>query len=167
MVFWQKWPTKLLGEAAEWKHDFVGEEQAPWQGQKTCTHVALQHLPRQLVSPHNSNTRRDFANIYFLTKIQLDSERKQSPLSKVSIPPPPFMMSSLVGPRMLVNMKAIWLLPSIYGLLLWDGLNCRRHLFFSFLVSIKPRHSWSEMPLLFLFPLYSVTSLGLRHALCI
>lgn len=60
----------------------------------------------------------DFANIYFLTKIQLDSERKQSPLSKVSISPPPFMMSSLVGPQMLVNMKAIWLLPSIYGLLL-------------------------------------------------
>lgn len=60
----------------------------------------------------------DFAKIYFLTKIQLDSERTQSPLSKVSIPTPPFMMSSLVGPRMLVNMKAIWLLPSIYGLLL-------------------------------------------------
>lgn len=38
--------------------------------------------------------------------------------------------------------------------------------FFFFLVSIKPRHSWSVMPLLFLFPLYSVASLGLRHALC-
>lgn len=69
---------------------------------------------------------------------------------------------------MLVNLKAIWLLPSIYGLLLWDGLNFfLKIFFFIFLVSIKSRHSWSVMPLLFLFPLYSVTSLGLRHALCI
>lgn len=81
-------------------------------------------------------------------------------MSKVSTVLFSFGGSGLVGPQMLATLKAIWLLPSLP---LGDGIT------FSFLFFgiIKAQIFLVSDAFTFLLPLYSVSSLGLRHALCI
>lgn len=118
---------------------------------------------RHLIS-YNNNTQNGLYKHLFSSRKLLDSQRKQSPLSKIStiISFPSWFLNLLTLKKMLVSLKAI-LAASKFAILRWNYFL----LFLQFLVSLKPRHSQSVMPLLSLFPLCSVISLGLRHALCI
>lgn len=122
--------------------------------------TAPQRPARDTSAPTTATLKMDLTSIYFPHEnCWIPGENKVF-CPKLVLLFFSFMGSWLAGPQMLVNLKAIWLLPSLP---LWDGIT------FSFLFFgiIKTQTFLVSDAFLFLFLLYSVSSLGLRHALCI
>lgn len=113
--------------------------------------AALRRPARDTSAPTTATLKMDLTNIYFPREL----------LEKTK----PFVQSwyrsfFFRGPQMLATLKAIWLLPSLP---LGDGIT------FSFLFFgiIKAQTFLVSDAFTVPLPLYSVSSLGLRHALCI